>query len=326
MALELPAGVTNVESTDAAVLRHMMQGLLGAPVGAFAGGVGATNGIAHGVCGSGDFAVSQSPTPGMSVKVAKGLAIITGTSSALQGPYSVYNDADIDAVTVAAADATNPRKDLVIAQVRDTTYDGSGVRQPRVTVVTGTPAASPSDPSIAAYPSALVLARIDVPALDTSITNAQITDLRTFAGVHAGMPSCQVSRLGQSVAHNTVTNLLFTSEDFDPLGWHSTSVNTDRITPTIAGWYRVTLTVAYASDTDLARVRSAIFASNIGEVIVEDRPYDVPAGIGISVAIVSRLVRMNGSTDYFAGLAYQANTSTGANSVNAWLTVELVRL
>jgi hypothetical protein len=181
MAVEDPPGVLNVDSTDSAVLRHAMQAILGGAVGAFAGGIGATNGAAHGVCTAGSLAVTQNGTPNMSVNVAAGTALITGTASALQGPYSFYNDATVNLV-VAAADATNPRKDLVIAQVRDATYDGTGVRDARLTVVTGTPAASPVDPSLAAHPNALVLARIDVPALDTAIGTAQITDLRTRAG------------------------------------------------------------------------------------------------------------------------------------------------
>jgi hypothetical protein len=44
-------------------------------------------------------------------------------------------------------------------------------------VVTGTPAPSPSEP--AAPANSWVLAMVDVPALDTAITNSQITDRRT---------------------------------------------------------------------------------------------------------------------------------------------------
>lgn len=173
--------LVNVESIDSEVIRDIFRGVLGGAPGSFAGGIGATNGGAHGVCGATHLAVSQSGTPGPSVDVAAGVAIITGTASALQGPYGFVNDAAVT-LAIAPGDATNPRKDLVIAQTRDGTYDGTGIRQNRLTVVTGTPAASPADPSLAAFPGALVLARVDVPALDTSITNSQITDLRTFAG------------------------------------------------------------------------------------------------------------------------------------------------
>lgn len=183
MTVRTPPGVLNTESTDSSVQRDVHRSLLGGQLTSFAGGVGAVNGAAHGVCGAGHLAVSQSGTPAMSVDVAAGSAFITGTASALQGPYNMVNDASVT-LAIAAADATNPRRDLVIAQIRDDTYDGSGFRDARLTVVTGTPAASPSDPSLSAHPNALVLARVEVAALASTITNANITDLREPAGYH----------------------------------------------------------------------------------------------------------------------------------------------
>lgn len=180
MTVETPPGVLNGVSTDAKIQRRTTQALAGGEVGSFAGGAEATNGAAHGVCGYTHLAVSQSGTPGMSVDVAAGIALITGTVSAEQGPYSVYNDAAVT-LSIAAADATNDRRDLVIAQVRDSSYSGAD-DDARLTVVTGTPDAAPVDPSLASYPNALVLARVAVAANDTAITNGEITDLRTKAG------------------------------------------------------------------------------------------------------------------------------------------------
>lgn len=195
MTVETPPGVINDVSTDAKIWRRTTQILAGGAVGAFAGGIGATNGGAHGVAGSGHLAVSQSGSPGMSVDVAAGLALITGTVSAEQGPYSFYNDAAVT-LSIAAADSTNPRKDLVIAQVRDDDYSGADA-DARLTVVTGTPALSPSDPSLSSYPNALVLARIDVPAGDVAITDGQITDLRTRAGAYYFKQ--EIVKVGQAI-------------------------------------------------------------------------------------------------------------------------------
>lgn len=152
--------------------------LLGSTIGSFSGGVSAVD-PAHGIIGSGDLAVTQNGTPNMSVNVAAGGAFIRGTQSTVQGAYHLANDASVN-VAISAADATNPRRDLVIAQVRDAYYSGS-TKDARITVVTGTPAASPSDPSLSSYPNALVLARVAVAATVTSITTANITDLRTYA-------------------------------------------------------------------------------------------------------------------------------------------------
>jgi hypothetical protein len=165
-------------SHSAEDVRLMMQAFLTSPLAAFSGGIGALD-PAHGVINSGDLAVSANGTPNMSVNVALGAAFIRGTQSTFQGVYQVINDATVN-LSISAADPTNPRKDLVILQVRDSAYSGSD-DDARPLVVTGTPAASPADPSLAAYPNALVLARVTVAAADTSITSGEITDLRTRA-------------------------------------------------------------------------------------------------------------------------------------------------
>jgi hypothetical protein len=137
--------------------------------------------IAEGVVGSSALAVTERGAgANMSVDVAAGVAWIKGDdSSASQPCYRVYNDATKN-LTVTAADATNPRIDLVIAEVRDAAFSGVSTDW-RLRVVAGTPAGSPSAP---ATPSnAIVLARLSVPALDTTIGTAQITDYRPRAGL-----------------------------------------------------------------------------------------------------------------------------------------------
>lgn len=151
----------------------------------FAGGVPASAGLivdpGHGVTYATSMKVTQNGTPNMSVLVAAGGAFVRGTQSAIQGVYSLTNDASAN-LTISAANASNPRRDLIILQARDNAFDAGGINDGRLVVVAGTPAGSPSDPSLAAYPNALVLARVAVAANATSITNANITDLRSIAG------------------------------------------------------------------------------------------------------------------------------------------------
>lgn len=157
--------------------RQSLGALLGTVTGSFAGGVGASD-RAHGVVNSSDFAVSQRGAgANMSVDVASGYAWIRGTENANQGAYGIYNDGTVN-LSIAAADATNPRVDLVIAKVQDAFYSGA-TKTASVTVVTGTAAASPAYPTLPA--NALVLAAVRVAAAATSITTANITDLRTRA-------------------------------------------------------------------------------------------------------------------------------------------------
>lgn len=129
------------------------------------------------VGGSGDLAVTQSGTPGMSVQVAAGAAVIASTRSQAQGSYHAYNDAAAT-VTVPASHPTLPRIDRLIVQVRDTAQDGAlGADDVRFLLVEGTPAASPVAPTITVQ-DYVELAQIAVGAGVTSIVNADITDRR----------------------------------------------------------------------------------------------------------------------------------------------------
>lgn len=167
--------------------RSATAAIFGVPVAAHTAAASVTTaGGGHGVTGSTDLAVSQNGTPNMSVNVAAGRALIRAghTGNITSGCYSFLNDAEVN-LTISAADATNPRYDLVIAQVRDTNY-GEAANDARLTVVSGTPAASPADPSLTSYPNCLVLARVRVEAAVTSIVTAKITDLRTRAYAAGG--------------------------------------------------------------------------------------------------------------------------------------------
>lgn len=168
----LQAGSHPAEET-----RLGLSSMLGTATGSFTGGVGAVD-RAHGVVNSSDFAVTQRAAgANMSVDVAAGSAWIRGTESANQGAYHVYNDATVN-LTIATANATNPRIDLVIAKVQDSYYSG-GTDSASITVVTGTAAASPVDPTLPE--NALVLARVRVGAAVSSITTSNISDTRTRA-------------------------------------------------------------------------------------------------------------------------------------------------
>lgn len=131
----------------------------------------------EGVAASGALAVAQSSTPAMSVQVAAGRGYVQGDDNGSQGMYHVWNDA-AKTLTIAAADATNPRRDIVVARVYDAYYAGA-TNAFALEVITGTAAASPSDPTIPN--NCLPLARVAVAASATSITNANITDLRVRA-------------------------------------------------------------------------------------------------------------------------------------------------
>lgn len=128
-----------------------------------------------GIVGAGDLAVTQNGTPNMSVNVADGRLVLPGSEATYQGIYFCENRGTTN-VAIAAADSTNPRRDLIVARVRDAEYSGASDTF-AIEVVTGTPAASPVDPAVPA--NSWVLARVQVAAGATTITNGVLTDLRT---------------------------------------------------------------------------------------------------------------------------------------------------
>jgi len=132
----------------------------------------------QGVADYGSMVVAQSGTPGMSVQIAAGHALIAGTQTATQGFYIAYNDG-ATTVAIATANPTNPRIDRIVVAVQDAYYGGTANNQVIFQAVTGTPASSPVAPS--APDNSITLAYVAVGAGVTSITNANITDLRPTA-------------------------------------------------------------------------------------------------------------------------------------------------
>lgn len=163
--------------------------LMGADVRTIGGS--ATSGTGNGgVARAGDFAVTERGAgANMSVDVAAGGAMVGGTESATQGEYFVFSTATIN-VAITAADATNARIDIVGIRVQDSEYSGAS-DDAVVTVITGTPAAVPAEPSLPA--NFLTLARVDVPAADTAIQNAQITNRRRRIAALGGTLVCTSS-------------------------------------------------------------------------------------------------------------------------------------
>lgn len=123
-----------------------------------------------------DFYVSAQTSPNMSVYVYQGSAFI-GRST--QGGYLAYSTTQ-PTLTVATANATNPRIDLVYLQILDHALGDAGAPSlggyAQLGISTGTPAPSPTAPALPA--NAVSLATILVPANSTSVIQSNITDTR----------------------------------------------------------------------------------------------------------------------------------------------------
>lgn len=172
--------------------------------------------LSSGVISSSDYEVTETGTPSMDLDVASGAAWIVGDQSSTEGIYNVVSDASAT-VTISTADATNPRIDLVVLQVRNSTY--SGVDDDAVlAVVTGTPAASPAAP--AAPDDSITLAQIAVAAGASSITTADITDERplwspgTSGLLTRGNPAARIHAVTGGVSTSVGTIFATVTDDY----------------------------------------------------------------------------------------------------------------
>lgn len=128
---------------------------------------------------------------------------------------------------------------------------------------------------------------------------------------------CQVT-FSQSVAHNlnTVPTL---SVQYDRPGWGVTLGN--RVIPQIDGYYRCTVYAAASSVGGAGRMISGALLNNTTFFGSSDHA----ASTSPEQASASRILRMNGTTDFVNVFLYQFQASgTGATTMGGALTIELV--
>jgi hypothetical protein len=119
----------------------------------------------------------------MAVSVGSGIAHVPGSLAGTQGTYVCINDAAVQ-LTIATADGTNDRIDVVVATVRDAFYSGAN-NDWLLQVVTGTPATIPVLPTLP--DNSLTLAEVLVQSGVTVITDADITDRRLLSVSSGGL-------------------------------------------------------------------------------------------------------------------------------------------
>lgn len=258
--------------------------------------------ICEGVVTATDLEVSERGAgANMSVDVSAGSAWVLGDSSDLQPLYRCHNDGTVN-LAVSAADGSNPRIDLVVAEVRDSAF--SGVSQDwRLRVVEGTPAGSPSAP--ATPDSALALAQISIPAADTTISDAQITDVRELARIANGdPPAARVTRgTAQTIGNGGFAAMSWSSANYDDDEMWSAGAPT-RLTAPRDGRYNIGGAVTWSSNASGTR---AVQLRVNGSVVL--CAIDTPAISGaMSMAIFDQYELSAG--DYVELYVYQ---SSGGN-------------
>ncbi|GGL03381.1 hypothetical protein [Streptomyces flaveus] len=133
----------------------------------------------QGVTEGDDLKVKQLSTPGAGVRVVDGSAVIRGATWG-QGSYTQYNVGD--ATVPIAPTGAGARSDLVCLRVEDPEYEGT--RNPETAeigyfhVVSNVSATTTTVPS---GMTAVPLARLDIPANTSVITDSMIKDVRQIA-------------------------------------------------------------------------------------------------------------------------------------------------
>ena len=238
-------------------------------------------------------------TSGMSYNVAPFAA--ASTRGATQGVVPFANDATENVVTTAAP-GSNSRYDVVYAWPRDFALDGTD-SDPVLGVVQGAAAASPTVPSLSAFPGAIELARILVPSGVTA-TNSGTTITQTApftAADGARIPFRNTTerdagtycegQLGWLIDTNTI-------QVYNGTGW--ATIPTPRVIPSAATNGSVDASgVVTSTAQSLVRVRDAFPAG--GRVF--KITYDVTAQTS------SLLMRLAvGATDAATAYDYQRTT------------------
>ena len=147
---------------------------------------------------------------------------------------------------------------------------------------------------------------------------------------------CAVVRLvqasAQSLATNANTAITFGSgsEDIDTAGIHDTASNSSRITPTVAGYYRVTgiLWLSAATFNDIQIQASIGKNGSVVTPTVRTR-HQSATSTARNTQQVSVIQQADGVSDYFELIGYQntggsLNTQTGGSTASV-LECELIR-
>lgn len=121
----------------------------------------------------------------------------------------------------------------------------------------------------------------------------------------------------QSMPDNTLTALTFTTEVYDTDNFHSTAVNTQRVTPTVAGYYlfrglyySVTMTTPVAIEASFRKNGATQLASGIRHT----------GGSITNSALAECMVEMNGTTDYVELMGLQDSSGAVNTAVSLRFT------
>lgn len=131
--------------------------------------------------------VRAAATPNMTVIVSAGFCFIDQHDTGGVGSYVCVNDADVTLTVAPAGGAGQYRKDTVVASVYDAEYAGTASEW-RLEIIQGPYAASAATTTRGTLPNnAQILADIAIAPSQTSVSAANITDVRNYTVAAGGI-------------------------------------------------------------------------------------------------------------------------------------------
>lgn len=198
----------------------------------------------QGVLAGPDLVVSQRGAgANMSVDVAIGRCVITGTTFTGQGKYLCKSDAVANVIVPNAPGAGQSRIDLIVAQLRDADSDGGTHNDWLIVDVPGTPATTGSQVAPALPVSSLLLASVLVGSSVSTIVTGNITEGRSLASNLGGRPAGRIwQSVAQSIPNNASTQLTNFTASFSGCGM---GIGTGSLIVPVTGIYQLNAQVAF---------------------------------------------------------------------------------
>lgn len=152
-----------------------------------------------------------------------------------------------------------------------------------------------------------------------SVLNTHVRD--NLTALRSSLSTVVYRATTQSIPDTTITAIDFDAETTDTPGWHSTSSNTSRITPDVAGLYLVVGGLSLAANA--TGLREAVLRRSGTDIARQGQGLVVSASASLTINVTA-VAPANGTTDYFE--LYARQTSGGALNANSgaaltWLAV-----
>lgn len=229
---------------------------------------------------------------GMQVKVKSGRAMAHG--------HWFKRDAEAT-LAISAADATNPRIDLVVLRI-----DWSANTE-TVTVITGTPAASPSAPSPVETATQwdVPLAEVAVAAAASTIAAGNVTDRRQYQHAQVGILASVTRTALQTLSTSTVTPISFSAAGVNWGAMWSSTTNPTRLTCRVPGIYRACGGTVYAANATGDRLTAV--QKNGSTITGSQQRTNAVSGGGYTAHSVAVPPFALAAGDYIELVAYQAS-------------------